>query len=131
MKAKGRNIFVIIFITILFIITYLLSSFLFFAVFEEKESERYQQFVSTFHNYLSSFYEGYSPDSLMAAYSDIFYNLGYPTYPSLAALYDENGEFVSQMGIFISCPESMDSSDQNPVYTKKVFLDEYLSPEAN
>ena len=130
MKAKGRNIFVVLFITILFVITYLLSSSLFFTVFKEKEDDRYQQFVDTLTNYYSGFYDWIGPERLMRAYADVFDNLGYPVYPALAAVYDENGDIVTMMGSYINCPTDMDPDVRGEYdFDKQIFIDEYLTPE--
>lgn len=130
MKRKRRNLIIIIFITILFIAAYLLSSSLFFFIYEEREINEYQSYVEMELNERNwGYYEWFTPDTLMADYSSVFKDFGYTSYPSLAAVFDENGEMVSQMGTYISCPESMDSNDPDPRYTKKIFLEEYFTPE--
>ena len=130
MKRKRRNSIIIIFITILFIAAYLLSSSLFFFIYEEREINEYQSYVEMELNERNrGYYDWFTPDTLMADYSSVFNDFGYTPYPSLAAVFDENGEMVSQMGTYISCPESMDANDPDPRYTNKIFLEEYFTPE--
>ena len=128
MKRKSKNS-IILLITILFLITYLLSSSLFYFIFEKREISNYQFYVDFELNERNlGHYEWFTPDTLMADY-DVFKDDGYTPYPSMAAVFDEKGEIVSQMGTYISCPENMDADKPEPKYSVKIFLDEYLTPE--